>query len=78
MPIIPLKDTESTQRVYEYLKGYIEREGFPPTHREIAEACYIGTASVNRHLDRLHMLEIIERVEGKNRGLRLTGKPLRL
>ena len=41
------------ETVYEFIKQYMEKEGMPPSQREIAEGCYIAKSDVIRHLDRL-------------------------
>jgi repressor LexA len=62
---------ESTEKVYQFLKNYIEERNYPPTVREIADGCALARSSVTRHLDRLEMQGRIERLPGKARGIRL-------
>ncbi len=68
----PLK--ADTQRVYRFIKQFIEQRGFPPSQREIAEGCYMARSSVQRHLDVLEARGLIEREMGIARSLSLTDR----
>ena len=68
----PLKS--DTQRVYQFIKQFIEQRGFPPSQREIAEGCYMARSSVQRHLDVLEAKGLIEREMGIARSLSLTDR----
>ncbi|MGH8192247.1 MAG: transcriptional repressor LexA [Rhodanobacteraceae bacterium] len=62
------------QRVFDFLRAYLRRNGFPPTHREIQDA--LGFASPNaarRHLDALRRKRLIELPAHTARGIRLVG-----
>lgn len=66
---------QTTTAVYIFLWNYDQEHGFPPTQREISEACFLAQSSVSRHLDKLAKWGWISREDGKARGLRLL-KPL--
>ncbi len=60
---------ELTDNVYTFLREYIQQHHLPPTLREIAEGCYIGTSTTLRCLDRLEAQGRISREPGKARGI---------
>jgi DNA-binding MarR family transcriptional regulator len=62
---------QTTTSVYVFIWKYNQEHGFPPTQREIADACYLAQSSVSRHLDKLAKWGWISREDGKARGLRL-------
>jgi DNA-binding FadR family transcriptional regulator len=64
------RDPEMLEQVYDYLQKYIEREGRPPTQREIAEGCFISRGTVMNVLMRLELKGRIERDSGA-RNIRL-------
>jgi repressor LexA len=74
-PLPNMSNLDITIRLYCFIKTYVDEEGFPPSVREMAEGCYIGATTVNRHLDRLEAWGYIEREPGIPRGLRLAGIP---
>lgn len=60
------------QRIYEFIRSYIQSEGVSPTHREIGQAMKIAsTGHVDYHLSILEKKGYIQR-EPKARGIRLT------
>jgi DNA-binding MarR family transcriptional regulator len=63
---------ESTEAVYQFLKDYIRKHNFPPTVREIGDACHLSRSTVTRNLDRLEALGRITRQPGKARSITLT------
>lgn len=55
-----------------FIEEALDRDGFPPTIREIGEACDIGSTSVvNYNLNKLEEGGWIERTAEKSRGIRL-------
>ena len=69
MPEIP---TEPQQRILDFIRDYMQREGRPPTNREIGQAVNIrSTGHVDHHLSALERKGRITRVRGKSRGIRL-------
>lgn len=55
-----------------YIEDFRDEVGFPPTIREIGEACDIGSTSVvNYNLNKLVDGEWLERTKEKSRGIRL-------
>ncbi len=43
----------TTEAVYLYICQYLQKNGQPPTQREIADACYLSQSSVRYHLKKL-------------------------
>jgi repressor LexA len=73
--------TERQQEVFNFIVGYIENRGYPPTIREMQEGLGIGSLrGVTIHLDALHKKGFIERFSGKGgpprqaRGIRILAK----
>lgn len=67
------KSDPIAESVYNFVALYIEREGYPPSVREIAAACYIGVSTVCRKLDQLQAAKRVSRTPFKERSLRLIG-----
>lgn len=64
--------TEPQQKIYDFIREYMQREGRPPTNREIGQAVGIrSTGHVDHHLSALERKGLITRVRGKSRGIRL-------
>ncbi|MBT3337806.1 MAG: repressor LexA [Anaerolineae bacterium] len=60
------------KKILAFLKAYQEREGYPPTIREIGEETDISSTSVvNYYLDQLEKMGKIERQRKISRGVRL-------
>ena len=58
--------TDRQQEVFNFIVGYIEDRGYPPTIREMQEGLGIGSLrGVTIHLDALHKKGFIERFSGK-------------
>jgi SOS-response transcriptional repressor LexA len=67
---------ETTEAVYNFIIHYIHTNNYPPTTREIACACYLGTSTVLRHLDKLEAWGRITRHPGRARSIAvLTSTP---
>jgi len=72
--------TDRQQEVFNFIVGYIEANGYPPTIREMQEGLGIGSLrGVTIHLDALHKKGFIERLGGKNgprqsRGIRILAR----
>ena len=58
-----------TASVLTFIQGYIERQGFAPTEREIAQHCYIGRATAHHHLNVLERDGYLLRVPHTARGI---------
>lgn len=43
----------STLTVFRFIRDFIEKKGFSPTHREIARGAFLSPTSVVTHLTRL-------------------------
>jgi repressor LexA len=60
-----------TAQVWDFVSDYINRNGFAPSHREIADGCFLSKSAVVRHLDRLEARGHIEREPNQARSIRL-------
>jgi repressor LexA len=69
MDKLQLEDTLET--VYQFIRSYSLENGYPPSHREISVACYIGRSTVLRYLDKLEKRGRIIRTLSKARGIHL-------
>jgi repressor LexA len=66
-----LADTR-TESIYRFLKTYIQERGWPPSMREIGEACGVSSMSmVSFYLRRLEKLGSIKRQKGQARGIQI-------
>ena len=64
--------SERQQSMLIFIEEFILSEGYPPTIREIGEACGINSTSVvNYNLNKLVENEWLERTKEKSRGIRL-------
>lgn len=64
--------SEDTRRVYAFVCDYVRTYmGRPPTHREIAEGCFMARSTIQRHLDILDARGLIIREPGVARGISL-------
>lgn len=67
--------TEPQLKIYTFIREYMQREGRPPTNREIGQAVGIrSTGHVDHHLSALEHKGWITRVRGKSRGIQLREK----
>lgn len=66
--------TSRRRKVLDFIQGYIEMHGYPPSIREIASHLGVsGTLGIVKHLNALERAGYIRRVRGRSRGLSLTG-----
>jgi repressor LexA len=64
--------SERQKSILIFIEEFIDREGYPPTIREIGEACDIASTSVvNYNLNKLVNNDWLERTREKSRGIRL-------
>ena len=64
--------TESQKRILEFIIGFIEEHGYPPSVRDIMAGCYYASSSgVLYHLDVLAAQGYIVRTPGVARGIRV-------
>lgn len=54
-----MKLSEQDRVILEYIKGYILRNGYAPTTREIAAGCYVSITCARRHMERLRDMGVI-------------------
>jgi repressor LexA len=67
--------TGRQQEVWEFLVGYVDGHGYPPTVREIGEAVGLASPStVHAHLANLERAGLLRRDPTKPRALELTGR----
>lgn len=62
---------QTLQNLYDFIEGYIRDQGYPPSLREIASACYLGRSTVLRYLSKLEAQGRITRKDGKARTITL-------
>ena len=63
---------DKQREIYEFLKGYTENKGYPPSVREICEAVSLkSTSTVHGHLKRLEKKGLIKRDPTKPRALEI-------
>jgi repressor LexA len=66
--------THRQQEIWDFLVAYAERQGYPPTVREIGEAVGLASPStVHAHLANLERAGLLRRDPTKPRALELTG-----
>ena len=66
--------TGMQQEIWEFIVGYVDRSGYPPTVREIGEAVGLASPStVHAHLANLERAGYLRRDPTKPRALELTG-----
>ena len=64
-------ELDMTERVYTFIKDWIEEHTYPPSLREIGQGCYLSVAGVLRHLDHLEWEGKLRREPGRARGITL-------
>jgi repressor LexA len=68
------KLTTRQQKVLEFIVGYLDERGYPPTLRDIAGYLKVnGTLGIMKHLDALEKKGFIRKHSGASRGITLTG-----
>lgn len=63
--------TATTQRVLNFIRDYINANGYPPSYREIASANYMTVSNVPRYLAHLESRGYITRGTNQPRSIRL-------
>jgi repressor LexA len=67
--------TQRQQEIYEYVTGYVDSHGYPPTVREIGDAVGLASPStVHTHLANLERAGFLRRDPTKPRALELVGR----
>ena len=65
---------EKRAAILAYLGTYHREHGYPPSYREIADACGLSSTShVAYHLDRLQAAGLVRREHNRPRTLRVVG-----
>ena len=73
-----LKLTKRQQEIFEFIKKYSAKHGYPPTVRDIGKAIGLGSPStVHAHLHNLEKLGVLKRDPSKPRALELLGEAAR-
>ena len=76
--MIDLKLTKRQQEIFEFIKQYSGRHGYPPTVRDIGKAIGLTPSStVHAHLANLEKLGLVKRDPSKPRALELLGEAAR-
>ena len=65
---------ESARHIYEFLRLYIQTNGYPPSQQEIAQGCHLSRASVVHYLDWLEAKGQISRKLGRARSILIISK----
>ena len=67
--------TKRQQEIFDFIKGYSARHGYPPTVRDIGKAVGLASSStVHAHLSNLEKLGLLRRDPSKPRALELLDK----
>jgi repressor LexA len=67
--------TDRQREIYDYVVGYVDSHGYPPTVREIGEAVGLASPStVHAHLANLERAGLLRRDPTKPRALELVGR----
>jgi repressor LexA len=76
--VVDLKLTKRQQEIFEFIKQYSRRHGYPPTVRDIGKAIGLTSSStVHAHLANLEKLGLVRRDPTKPRALELLGEAAR-
>ena len=76
--MVDLKLTKRQQEIFEFIKQYSGRHGYPPTVRDIGKAIGLTSSStVHAHLANLEKLGLVRRDPTKPRALELLGEAAR-
>ena len=68
------QETNSCQRVYDFLVAFIKKNGYSPSIREICKGTGLkSTASVYHHLMMLEIMGMIHMKEHKSRAISILG-----
>jgi repressor LexA len=75
---VDLKLTKRQQEIFEFIKRYSAKHGYPPTVRDIGKAIGLGSPStVHAHLSNLEKLGVLRRDPSKPRALELLSETVR-
>jgi repressor LexA len=76
--MVELNLTKRQREIFEFIKGYSARHGYPPTVRDIGKAIGLTSSStVHAHLANLEKLGLVRRDPTKPRALELLGEAAR-
>jgi repressor LexA len=76
--VVDLKLTKRQEEIFEFIKQYSGRHGYPPTVRDIGKAIGLTSSStVHAHLANLEKLGLVRRDPTKPRALELLGEAAR-
>jgi repressor LexA len=76
--MVDLKLTKRQQEIFDFIKQYSSRHGYPPTVRDIGKAIGLTSSStVHAHLANLEKLGLVRRDPTKPRALELLGEAAR-
>src|SRR4051812_28244616 len=73
--VTPVDLTKRQQEIFDFIKRYSAKHGYPPTVRDIGKAVGLASSStVHAHLANLEKLGLLRRDPSKPRAPRLLGK----
>jgi repressor LexA len=76
--VVDLKLTKRQQEIFDFIRQYSSRHGYPPTVRDIGKAIGLTSSStVHAHLANLEKLGLVRRDPTKPRALELLGEAAR-
>src|SRR5256886_15904213 len=76
--MVDLKLTKRQQEIFDFVKRYSAKHGYPPTVRDIGKAIGLTSSStVHAHLSNLEKLGLLRRDPTKPRALELLGEAAR-
>ena len=76
--MVDLKLTKRQQEIFDFVKRYSAKHGYPPTVRDIGKAIGLTSSStVHAHLSNLEKLGLLRRDPAKPRALELLGEAAR-
>src|SRR5881398_3621374 len=76
--MVELNLTKRQQEIFDFIKRYSARHGYPPTVRDIGKAIGLTSSStVHAHLSNLEKLGLVRRDPTKPRALELLGEAAR-
>lgn len=67
-----MRHKSTTDRVYAYVRQYIDSNGYSPSYREIGRGCYLAESTVRYHLKKLAAAGLLNVDSGKVRTIILT------
>jgi SOS-response transcriptional repressor LexA len=70
-PKLPARRAEMTERIYQFIRRYVQVHTYPPSLDEISQGVFLSRSSVYRHLGKLEGSGRIWREDNRARGITL-------